>query len=339
MILRTEIVEQRIDRERKAILVKEVVMTPGEPALGMVRKRLPPPSPRRGTVLLVHGFAQNRYSFHISGRSFSSYLAAEGWDVFNVDLRGVGRSRRFSEAHPETMEDYIRSDVPECAREAMRLSGHDEVFLIGHSMGGIIGYGVSAGALGEHVRGLVTIGSPYHFGIGSRTMWATAALLGALRRAGLSDKNFPVPLRFVGRHVLKRSRFVWDLRALPTPIRPWSPGSVEDDVLQEYLTHAFDWTSLQVAFDLIRSGRRGVMQGRGSEDYSAAFEARDLPVLVIAGTRDTLAPPPSVRPAYDQSRSSDKTLRVFPLGHIDLIVGREAPTTTWPLIASWLARR
>ena len=35
----------------------------------------------------------------------------------------------------------------------------------------------------------------------------------------------------------------------------------------------------------------------------------------------------------------DKRFRVFPLGHIDLIVGREATRTVWPLIGEWLLRR
>jgi hypothetical protein len=30
---------------------------------------------------------------------------------------------------------------------------------------------------------------------------------------------------------------------------------------------------------------------------------------------------------------------VFPLGHIDLLVGRDAPLMTWPLVASWLTAR
>ena len=69
------------------------------------------------------------------------------------------------------------------------------------------------------------------------------------------------------------------------------------------------------------------------------FEWLDRPLLVVAGTHDTLAPPASVRPAYERSRSSDKTFRAFPLGHIDLIVGREAPLTVWPLVQTWLSRR
>jgi hypothetical protein len=46
-----------------------------------------------------------------------------------------------------------------------------------------------------------------------------------------------------------------------------------------------------------------------------------------------------VRPAYDASASRDKTYREFPRGHIDLIIGRDAPLTIWPLIEAWIKKR
>ncbi len=314
-------------------------MTPGPEPLGMVRKRLPAPAEARGTVLLVHGFGQNRYTFHLPERSFSAFLARDGWDVFNVDLRGHGRSRRFGSGRPRALDEYVREDLPACAREALRLSGHESLFVLGHSMGGIIAYGASATSLRDITRGTVSIGSPYAFGLGSRILSGLSALLGAARLTGAFDSNPALPLRFVGRH-LRRRRAVWDSRILPLPIRAWTPGSVEDEVLESYLHRAFDWTSLSIALDIFRAGKDGILSGRhGRTDYKSAFEWLDRPLLVIAGSGDSLAPPPSVEPAFARSRANDKTYRVFPLGHIDLIVGREAPRTVWPLIASWMSAR
>lgn len=339
MILRTETVRQVIDGETEATFLKEVVLTPGPEPLGMVRKRLPPPARTRGTVLLIHGFGQNRYTWHSSRRSFSGYLASQGWDVFNVDLRGHGRSRRFGARRPSLLDEYIQEDLPACAREAMRLSGDGDVFLIGHSMGGLISYGAGATALRDRLRGTVSIGTPYRFGLGSRTLTALAALLTTAHFTGIFDSNPTVPLRMVGRH-LERTRVLWDSPIWPVPIRAWLPGSVEAEVLEEYLQRAFDWTNVAVALDVLRAGRDGKLQSRdGRTNYGMAFEHIDRPLLVIAGTHDTLAPPQSVRPAFDKSRARDRTYRAFPLGHIDLIVGRQAPLTVWPLIQTWLARR
>ena len=50
-------------------------------------------------------------------------------------------------------------------------------------------------------------------------------------------------------------------------------------------------------------------------------------------------PPASVEPAFQHSRARDKTYRVFPRGHIDLVVGRDSPTSVWPLLTAWLRAR
>jgi pimeloyl-ACP methyl ester carboxylesterase len=339
VILRTETVEQAIDGVETRTFIKEVLMTPGPHPLGMVRKRLPPPSPSRGAVILVHGYAQNRYTWHSSKRSFVNFLANDGWDVFNVDLRGHGRSRRFGAPFPRTMDDYIREDLPLFVREACELSGQDRVFLIGHSMGGLISYFAGATRLRERVRGIASLGSPYVFGQGSALLFGLRELAAAVRWTGLLDANPALPLRIVGRH-LNRRKTLWNARLVPLPIRAWAPDTVEPEVLEEYLRRTFDRSTLAVALDIFRAGRdKGFKSADGMIDYSTAFEILDRPLLVVAGTKDGLAPPASVRPAYERSRSSDKTYRAFPFGHIDLVVGKEATRTVWPLVRNWLARR
>ena len=339
MILRTETVDQVIDGAVRGTFVKDVVMTQGPEPLAMVRKRLPPPAVSRAAVLLVHGFGQNRYAWHGSKRSFSSYLAAAGYDVLNMELRGHGRSRRFGGTRASFFDEHVQEDLLLAADEAMQLAGHDRIFLLGHSMGGLVAYGAAATSLRGRVRGVISLGSPVRFGRGSATLFALTQLIGVLRAAGALDGNLPVPLRVLGRHFEKR-RFFWDTRLLPMPLRAWLPGSIERDVLREYLHRAFDHTSLNVALAVLRSSGPGSLaRGDGSFDYVAAFERIDVPLLVVAGTHDSLAPPASVRPAFELSSSRDKTYREFPLGHIDLIVGRQAPTTVWPLVRTWLDRR
>ena len=339
MILRTETVEQAIDGNERGVFVKDVVMTPGPHPLGMVRKRLVDEHETRGTVILIHGFGQNRYTWHSSRRSFANYLAREGWDVFNVDLRGQGRSGRFGAPRPRVMYEYIEEDVPAFIREAIALSGHDRVFLVGHSMGGLISYAVGSTSMRQHVRGIVTIGSPYRFGQGSALLMLLRDAAGAIGWTGLFDSNPALPVRFVGKHLQKRAA-LWDNRILPLPIRGWVPGGVEKEVLDEYLSKTFEHTSLAVALDIFKAGsRQGWKSLDGMIDYSMAFEMLDRPLLVIAGTEDQLAPPESVRPAFVGSKSSDKTYRAWPLGHLDLVMGREATRTVWPMVKEWIARR
>ena len=351
MILRTEIVEQSIDFDQRATFVKQVVMTPGQP-IGMVRKRRRDLAEAEGikgrargaqpathgVVLLVHGFAQNRYTWHLPSRSFSCYLAERGWDVFNVDLRGAGRSQRFDAKRPEVLDEYILEDIPACAHEAMRLSGHERVVLVGHSMGGLVSYSSAATSLKGKVQAIATLGSPYRFGAGKPFLKALAWVLETTRLTGAFDRNLDLPTRLLGRH-LHRRRALWNLPFLPTPVRGWRSGNVDDQVLDEYLARAFDRTNLQIAFDILAGGDRvALMSLDGTMDYGRAFEALRVPLLVVAGDRDDLAPPESVKPAYELSRSPEKMYRVFPVGHMDLVVGDDATTTIWPTVGDFLDR-
>ncbi|MGF1469213.1 MAG: alpha/beta hydrolase [Sandaracinaceae bacterium] len=339
MILRTETVEQTIDSGETRQFLKEVFMTSGRHPLGMVRKRLPEPAETHGTLLLIHGYGQNRYTWHSSKRSFVNFLAAEGWDTFNVDLRGHGRSRRFGAPFPRTMDDYIREDLPAFVDAALGATGDGQAFLIGHSMGGLIAYFAGATAVKARVQGIITLGSPYVFGQGSALLAGLRELAAAVRYTGALDANPALPLRLVGRHLASQHR-LWNARRLPLPIRAWAPGTVESDILNEYLQRTFDRSTLGVVLDIFRAGgRKGFKSLDGMIDYSAAFELLDRPLLVIAGSMDAVAPPASVRPAYERSRAADKTYRSFPFGHIDMVVGKEATRTVWPLIGSWLARR
>jgi pimeloyl-ACP methyl ester carboxylesterase len=321
--------------------------------LAMVRKRRAEASERAGpegfsvapraaetkaAVLLIHGYGQNRYSWHLPSRSFSNYLAAEAFDVFNLDLRGHGRSRHLGAHPPRDLAEYVREDVPAAVDEVRVLSGHDRVFLVGHSLGGLISY-AAAPALRDRVAGIVTLGSPYHFTRGSRFLSLFGTVMLALdRRLPLGDA---LPLKDAA-ELVRLARVFIESPLFPLPIRGHAPRSIEPRILGQSMSLAMDRGSVAVMRSLFvraaqarASGHRlGVLYG-----FAAAFEELDMPLLVIAGSQDDLAPPEAVRPAYERSVSSDKTYRVFPRGHLDIIVGRDAPQTIWPLILTWLNTR
>lgn len=337
MILRHEVVEQQVDVGRTARIHKDVVMTSGIP-LGMVRKRRADGAPTKGAVVLIHGFAQNRYTWHTSERSMSAYLADEGWDVFVAELRGHGRSRRFTHLRPRMLDDHVREDFPAFVREATTLSGHDRVFLVGHSMGGLLSYAAAATVLREKVKGIVTVGSPYRFGAGNVAMVGLGKAVALLHYTGLLDKAPMLPTGHAGR-LLRAVRPLHDNRLYPPQVRGWKPGSIETSALSEFLGRSFEAVNVRVTTDLMYGGERSTVGAQtGQLDYSAAWRALDLPTLIVAGSEDALAPPRAVRRAFDDSNAQDKTYRVFPLGHIDLILGVSAPSTTWPLIRDWLER-
>ena len=104
-------------------------------------------------VVLVHGFCQNRYSWRVSRRSLVAHLAAEGFDVISVELRGHGLSREAGAGNASRFADYVR-DVQ---RVVERL---DRPFVVGHSLGGAVGVGVATRA---ELAGLVHLAGIYTF--------------------------------------------------------------------------------------------------------------------------------------------------------------------------------
>jgi pimeloyl-ACP methyl ester carboxylesterase len=355
MILNSQIVEQLVDFEDRDYFVKELVVARGEVPIAMVRKRLAriedsaqlaelepeaAAAPTRAAVLLIHGFGQNRYAFHLPSRSMVNHLARAGFDVFNIDLRGRGRSEHLGAARPNAVLDYIRHDVPTALDEIASITGDQPVFLVGHSLGGVIAYAVAA----DHparVAGVVSLAAPYHFACGSRWLGGVGAAFLALDRR-FPVPNLPVPTRSFGSIVRAARRFV-ESPLYPFPIRGFRRGALEPQILNEHMSLAMDFGCVVTLRAMFTWGSELAMEGAASAErlfgYAHRFEALDVPLLVVGGTDDDLAPTASVKPAYALSKSSDKRYRELPFGHIDILVGRDAPLLIWPLIEAWIGQR
>ncbi len=365
MILNSTIVEQIVDRDERERFLKELVVvrassdesSEGVP-LAMIRKRLltltdgrladtrapdgsgeGAPDRTLAPVVLIHGYGQNRYAWHLPSRSLFNYLARSGYDVFNLELRGHGRSRHLGAHPPRNVADFVREDLPAAIEEVQRLSGGRPVYLVGHSLGGLISY-AAAGMLKSKIAGVVTLGSPYQFTRGSWALSTLSTVMLALdRRVDLGQGGLELkPLS----EAVRLMRGFIESPIFPLPIRGFAPKSLEPNVLGQHMALAMDMGSVAVLRTMFMSAaeaRRGGHCLGELTGFAQEFEELDVPLLVIAGTKDDLAPPASVEPAYLRSRSTDKTYRAFPRGHIDLLVGKASPQTVWPLIQSWLHTR
>lgn len=353
MIINSSPIEQTVDRDERARFLKELVVVravsdddPEGAPLAMIRKRLLAPdggaAPTHAPLVLLHGYGQNRYAWHLPSRSLFNYLARSGFDVFNLELRGHGRSRHLGAHPPKRISEFVEHDVPAAIDEVQRLSGGRPVYLMGHSLGGLISY-ASAAKLQSRIAGVITLGSPYQFTRGSWSLGLIATVMSALEKTTIPAAldSSAIELRPLSETVRLLRAFI-ESPIFPLPIRGFVPGSLEPNVLSQHMALAMDVGSvavLRMMFMGAAEARRGGKCLGELTDYADAFEGLETPLLVIAGTKDDLAPPASVEPAYLRSRSPDKTYRTFPRGHLDLIVGRDSTQTIWPLIESWLLAR
>lgn len=306
---------------------------PGGPALAVVRKHLPS-GPTLPPVLLVHGFAQNRYTWHTSRRSLSAWLAAQGFDVWNLELRGHGRSHQGGQQGAERFADYVEDVLHAAAHLPAR------GFWIGHSLGGAAIYGAAA-VQPDATLGVIGIGALYSF---AQHNWLLGLLSRLTRRlveapGGQALANLQIRTR-MGGDLLARLYSVSDVAGYAFPISGWWPGSIEQDILAERLVRGFDWTSVTIWLEMSRWGAGAPF------DYDALWQQARVPVLVLLGDEDHLLPPGDGRIAYDRSPGPDRTLLVLDdyshqthWGHIDLILGQHAPAHVWPVLHDWMAQR
>jgi alpha-beta hydrolase superfamily lysophospholipase len=337
--LSKETVAQRITPGRIRWFRKEVIEVRGPEKLALVRKRRAEGA-TLAPVILVHGFGQNRYAWHMPERSFANYLADRGFDVFNVELRGHGRSAELGSARSANgIDDYIRGDLPAVLDAVLDRSGFSKAFLIGHSLGGLCS-SAAAATNTDKVAGVITIGSPHALGRGHFVLGSGLKLLGhTIGSSGLfrsSAAKFPVDL--IGK-ALHAARFAFDSKFAPIPVRGWKPGAFESGEITSYV-RSFDAESFSTVDDLIMLAATGELRSRvDGSSYTQLIEHNELPLLALSGGADLLANPSAVKPLYERSRSRDKQYVKVDAGHGDLLVGKNAPEDVWPIVAGWLEAR
>ncbi len=298
----------------------------------------PPDAP---VVIVCHGFVQNALAFEVphaatpSGtRSLLAHLRSLGFHVATIELRG-----RKSGAHESPTAhgfyDYTDVDVP-AVIHALKARGHKRIGWVGHSMGGLIATALPPAAR-DLVDAVVTLGSPLFAGRPQLHVLkgrSTSALMRGARRVHARGLPFRGRLWSTGLH---RARAVLDVPWVPAPIRLWAPGSLADDALAFTLRQSFADDSFAVLADLLElvvtDGARA-----GRVDVNARLAQFAGPALVIAGDVDDLAPPVGARPLFERLGSAHKEYLEARAGHIDLVVGAQAPTQVWPAIAAFLRR-
>ncbi|MFH1531910.1 MAG: alpha/beta fold hydrolase [Pseudomonadota bacterium] len=311
-------------------------------------------TPRFPPVLLIHGYAQNRYTFHHPTRSLAAHLAAGGRDVFVVELRGHGRSRALGAPWPRGIRDYLDLDLPAVLSDVRGRTGADRVVLIGHSLGGLLSQ-LYAGTHPDEIAGLCAMSAPSHR-LGSSRLFRSPVLRGltrltlALRDRGLSEmvlRPLPsFPLDHIGVISFAAEQRLWariprslrkGRRNPLMPVRPWRAGSFEPAMEQDRFRKGFDRTGIRVALDILEWGMRGRIPGApGEENLLDRLAGVACPTLLLSSPDDE-----TIRARYTTQPGdlpgAKITTRELPgFGHCDLVLGTDAPVGVWPHIDTWL---
>lgn len=250
------------------------------------------PAGGTGCLAILHGYGEH------SGRyeAFARWLNGQGWDVIACDLRGHGRSpgRR---GHIRRFSEYLQ-DAAALHAGARDLAPGRPVFLLGHSLGGLIAVHYTQEG-GEDLAGLI-LSSP------------------ALRVA------MPVA--------------AWKRLSAPILSHLWPSFSAPSEIDPVWLSHDAGVVEAYRTDPLVhRVGTARWVTEMQAAQAAALHEARTLvfPLLVLQGGADRLTDPAATEKFFQAAGAKDKTFKSYegfyhePLNE----VGKER---VWEDVRIWL---
>lgn len=304
--------------------------------------------PPRASAILCHGLAVNRFNLDFDEeRSLARFLARNGYEVWVMERRGAGNSHRVGggiKPYDWNFDDYVFQDVPTVLRYVREHARSSDLVWIGHSAGSMVIYAYLSRYRVPPPFRVVAIASPAEFDFlhdyfalhplrRDLAKWFVESSFDVLPLKGMVDRLFPI--------IVGLSPDVWISHVL------FNPENMSQEIVWEAFANApanVPRTEFVQWFDWAESGDFRTADRQFS--YRDHLHHIDVPILFIAGSADHLGVTEAVLYAYEHVSSSHKTFREFSrangdsadYGHIDLVLGVNAPREVFPFITEWLAQ-
>jgi polyhydroxyalkanoate synthase subunit PhaC len=289
-------------------------------------------------VLLVPPLAAPATCFDLRpGCSVAEHLLAAGHPTYLVDYGPIPFSDRELD-----LEHWIEEVIPRAVTTVSADAGDQPIALVGWCLGGIMSLLALADQPELPVGGVAAVVSPFDA--------ARVRLIARLRPvADLTGGQIVTALyRFLGGAPAPLVRFAFQAAALDKQItKRWAVLTHLDD--REFLAQveAVDaFTARMYAYPGRTFGqlyhrffRVNELAGGKLElpDHTVDLADVQVPVLVVAGQNDTIAPPGAVfHVAELLPNAPDVRLETAPGGHLGVLTGRSARRTTWVFVDEFL---
>ncbi len=242
------------------------------------------------------------------------------------------------------LADYGNDLLSVCVDAIQSECGEASVILSGHSLGGVLAT-TFACLHPQHVRAIVLLESPMHFGTDAGDFASLVATTPDARSIENTFGNVPgsflnIVSTSAAPHVFQWERYLdWSLslsntNALKTHMRVerWLhdefslPGRLFADIVE--LLYRND----QLMNGTLCIGDRKI----GPQDLTA-------PLLNVIDPRSTVIPPQSILPFHDAAGSRAKKILRYEgdigvgIQHVGVLIGTSAHALVWPAIFDWLA--
>jgi polyhydroxyalkanoate synthase subunit PhaC len=294
---------------------------------------------RRSPVLLVPPLAAPASCFDLRrGCSLAEHLVRRGHPTYLVDYGPISFSDRAL-----GLEHWVDEVIPKAVEAASGDADGAPVQPVGWCLGGIMTLLAVAGDHKLPVSSVAMVGSPFDFAevrmfapIRRLSRLTGGALVSALYR-GLGGA--PAPLVSLGFRLTAVDRYLTKPLFLVQHLSE-RDTLAHSEAVDNYMAHMLAYPGrtfgqLYHAFFRVNELAGGKVLLSDEEIDLAAVRQ---PVLSVAGAADVLAPRGAVRHVAELLPNAEEVrLRDAPGGHLGVLTGRSARTTTWPEIDDFLA--
>ncbi|TCJ30359.1 alpha/beta fold hydrolase [Nocardioides jejuensis] len=292
-----------------------------------------------GPVLLVPPLGAQSLCFDLrQGCSLAEHLVLTGRQAYLVDYDEVHASNDKTVG----IEFWINDVIPSAIRRVSEEHGGAKVNLIGWSLGGLIATGTVATHPELPVNTVTVFGSPFDM--------SKVPLLMPFRMIGKATggRILGTGIKAIGSIPSPIVSLGFKATAIPTylrkPMKIWSRRDDRDflgqiqavDALMNNMLAYPGKATLQVYLQMAMRNEVATGKVQGPNKL-VDFADVHVPVLAVAGTADVLAPIPAVHHAAEiLTGSPEVRLVTAPGGHLGLLTGTSAATTSWKELDAFL---
>jgi len=290
----------------------------------------------RRPVVIVPGYGMNAFifGFHPRGKSMEAYWADKGFEVWSLNLRAQGDSKRVG---GKTRYGLYDASVTDLGAALAFIARHTEtkagrIDAVGCSLGGTYLYAHLALRPEQNILGsVVTIGAPLRW-VEINPVFKAA--FGSPRIAGMLTIRRVRPFARVAMPLLTR---------VPKLLEVYLHPEIVDTSRMKEIIRTVENPNRTLNRQIAEWVRRGDLVIRGVNVTESIAKATN-PLLVVLANADGIVPEATALSAYDKMGSSVKDIlcvgrKEIPVAHADLFVSDIAQEWVFEPLAQWLIAR
>ena len=269
------------------------------------------------------------------GRSVVEVLLSKGIDVYLIDWGAPGDEDKHLD-----LDHYINRYIRTVVKKVKRISGSEQVSILGYCMGGTMSAMYTA-LYPEDVKNLILMTAGIDYNVeGTLGLWG-------------DKENFDVD-KFIDAYGNAPAEFLQSGFVFLKPVQNMISKyvnfyeNIDNEAFVDNFLAMEKWLNDNIAVpgEVFREFIKYLYQENRLVENKLEINGRlvelkniKCPVMNLIAEHDHLVPPESSLGFNDLTSSKDKETVVFPSGHIGLSVSSKSLKGLWPDVADWLIER